>query len=118
MTRQELRVFLQDWFCGCGSPEDACAALLRLLDLHPLYQHREELEAWIPDNGIRMLVLYHLDRLDLTEHGGTVEGAWLTADGTRVRDALRAEAADGFEALNEMSCAHGYDIEDASHVCM
>jgi hypothetical protein len=116
-TRQDLRRFLGDRFCGCGRPEDAAAALLRLLRLHPLYEHREEFEAWVSDDGIEYLLLYMLDRDELTEHGGTVGGAWLTDKGTALRDALAREEAD-FEALFEPSCIHGFDIGDRSHDCV
>jgi hypothetical protein len=118
MTRPELRVFLSDHFCGCGSPEAASAALLRLLRLHPLYDHRAEFKAWVPDDGIEYLLLYALDRWELTEHGGSAGGAWLTPKGEAVRDALTREEADGFEALNGNYCVHGYDVDDESHDCM
>lgn len=116
--RQELRVFLSQWFCGCGNPEDACAALLRLLRLHPLYDHRAEFKEWVPDDGIEYLLLYALDRHELTEHGGSVGGAWLTPKGEAVRDALAREEGDGFEALLNNHCVHGYDFDDQAHDCM
>lgn len=121
MTRLELRVYLQSWFCGCGDPEAACATLLRILRLHPAYEHRDELAALIPDEGARLLLLYRLDRDGLTEHGGSIGGAWLTDKGTAVRDALAREESDGFEALMQAACIHGYaweDPEDADHVCV
>ena len=117
MTRQELRVFLSGWFCGCDSPEAASAALLRLLDLHPLYDHRAEFETWIPDNGIADLLLYMLDSFELTEHGGTVGGAWLTPKGERIREALRRESTNNFMDLHGDYCIHGVDSSDTSHDC-
>ena len=110
------RVYLETW-CGCGQPEEAAAALLRLLRLHPLYEHREEFEAWIPDSGVEMLLLYQLDRDGLTEHGGNVGGAWLTAKGEAVREALIREEADEFATLFDEHCACGYDIDDLTRVC-
>lgn len=118
MTRQELRIWLGERFCGCGSPEDAAAALLRLLRLHPLHENRASFEAWIKDSGVEYLLLYQLDRDDLTEHGGTVGGGWLTDKGTALRDALAREEADEFEALFGEYCAHGFDVDDDSHDCM
>lgn len=122
MTRQELRVFLQDHFCGCGDPEAASATLLALLRMHPMYEPQSQaaLRALIPDEGARYLLLYWMDRADLTEHGGSVNGAWLTEIGERVRDALVCEEADGFEALSESSCVHGFSIEsdEGEHDCM
>lgn len=118
MTREELRVVISDWFCGCGSPEAACKSLLRLLSLHPMYDHWRDAEAWVGDEGLLYLLLYQLDRLELTEHGGSVSGAWLTPKGEAVRDALGREEADGFEALNGEYCVHGYDVSDRDHDCM
>lgn len=117
MTRQELRVLQGEWFCGCGMPEEASRALLRLLRLHPLYENQDELQEWIPDDGVRYLLLYQLDRLELTEHGGSVGGAWLTDKGKAALEALAREEADGFEALCEPSCIHGFTF-DEDHDCM
>lgn len=95
MTKEELGEFINDHFgCLCGRPEDACASLLRLLELHPLYDHLDEVDAWIADSGVKYLLLYMLDKWDLTEHGGGVGGAWLSPLGIEVRDALRAIAPD------------------------
>lgn len=120
MTREELAVVLQEWYCGCGNPEDASGALLHLLELHPLYDaaSQQDLDTWIPDSGVRHLLLYMLDRLDLTEHGGSVGGGWLTDNGEAVRDALRSEKADNFAALHGPDrCVHGHDVMDDSHDC-
>lgn len=110
MTRQELRVFLQGWFCGCGSPEKAVARLRDLLALHPLHSNRPAFDALVPDDGFQYLLLYTLDHLELTEHGGTVGGGWLTAKGQAVLEALNREQADGFEALTASACIHGYAV--------
>ena len=118
MTREELRVVLGEWFCGCGCPEDACAALLRMLRLHPMYEHWQEFAEWVPDDGIRYLLLYQLDRLELTEHGGSVDGGWLTDKGKTALDALAREEADGFDTLCESACIHGYLLDDEDHDCM
>ena len=118
MDRPALRRYLAEWFCGCGNPEDAAAALLRLLRLHPLYDHHEEVTTWLPDDGVRYLLLYKLDRDELTEHGGSVGGAWLTSKGEAVRDALSREEGDDFDALLAQHCVHGFDIDDDSHDCM
>jgi hypothetical protein len=118
MTRQELRVFISEWFCGCGDPEAASAALLRLLRLHPLYDHQDELREMVPDQGALYLLLYALDRHKLTDHGSSVAGAWLTEKGEAVRDALAREEPSKFEALGESWCIHGHDIDDDEHDCM
>jgi hypothetical protein len=113
MSRQELSRFL-DWYCGCGAPWEAAAALLRLLRLHPLYEHRTEFDAWIRDDGVQYWLLYHLDHLGLTEHGTNVNGAWLTKKGEQVRDALGA--IDDLETwLSGTFCSHGYRILDENN---
>jgi hypothetical protein len=111
MTRQELRAFLSAWFCGCGNPETAAARLRDLLALHPLFDHRPEFEQLVPDDGIQHLLLYTLDHFDLTEHGGTVGGGWLTPKGQAVLEALNVEAADEYKALTVQACIHGYAID-------
>lgn len=119
VTRQELRVFLsEDWpLCGCGSPPLAAGALLRLLRLHPLFDHRDEFEEWVPDDGLQYLLLYGLASAELTEHGSTVDAGWLTEKGAGVRDALSAEEGDRYESLFADHCVHGYDVGDPNHSC-
>ena len=124
LTRQEVRVILENEFCGCGNPELATAALLQMLRLHPLYDHRAEFDEWVPDDGVQYLLMYQLDRMELTEHGGSVGGAWLTDKGKALLAALEREEADNFEALSESCCIHGYSFdadfttEAQSHDCM
>lgn len=119
MTRQGLRVYLQGWFCGCGDPYSAAGALLKLLALHPLHESKSqsELNRWITDYGVIYLLLYKLDSDELTEHGGTVAGAWLTDKGKAVLEALSVEAHNDFQDLLSPSCIHGYDFEDTTHSC-
>jgi len=109
MTIQQLRVFLQKYFCGCGRPEDAVERLRDLLALHPLYNNREKFEALVPDTGIEYLLLYMLDHMGLTSHGGTVGGGWLTDLGTQVLAALTVPGA--FAASTVSCCIHGYSID-------
>jgi hypothetical protein len=132
MTRPELRVAL-DWFCGCGSPDDAAKTLLDILEMHPLYSNRDKFEKLVPDDGLQYVLLYALDSITAKrperegwfEHGGTVGGQWLTPEGERVRAALRREYeldpdeyGDRFAALFAPHCVHGHDIDDESHDCM
>lgn len=108
MTLQELRVFLQLWFCGCGQPEAAAERLRDLLALHPLYEHRDAFKVLVPDDGLEHLLLYTLEYFDLTEHGGSVGGGWLTDKGKAVLGALNR---DTFEVICAQSCIHGYAVE-------
>lgn len=118
MTRQQLRVVIGEWFCGCGDPALAAERLRDILALHPLYDNRAAFERLVPDEGIQYLLLYMLDSLDLAEHGGNVGGAWLTPLGQDVLDALNAEAASDFQSMMESWCAHGFDLSDDTHVCV
>lgn len=117
MTRADLRIWLDKRFCGCGEPDAAAAALLKLLRLHPLFEHRPEFERWIPDEGVQNLLLYQLDEAGVTEHGGTVGGGWLTEFGITIREALAVEESDDFDTLFVMHCVHGIDVDDTSHHC-
>ena len=118
MARSELRVLFANEFCGCGSPEAAWATIYHLLALHPLYDSQDELQERYPELGSRMLMLGRLDELGLTEHGGTIEGGWLTKKGEQVKAALKRERADDFEGLaGNGHCIHGFDF-DADHDCM
>lgn len=115
MTRQELRVFLGEWFCGCGHAESAASRLRDLLALHPLYEHREAVSTLLPDEGIRHLLLYTLDHFDLTEHGSSILGSWLTDKGRDVLNALDKEVADNFNELTCSACIHGYGLHELDH---
>jgi hypothetical protein len=109
MTREQLRVFLQEWFCGCGQPEAAAKFLRDVLAIHPLFDHRDKVRSVLPNDQIEMFVLYLLVKMDLTTHGGSVDGGWLTERGEQVLAALEREAADGFETLMAGNCCiHGY----------
>lgn len=121
MTRQELRVTL-DWFCGCGDPEAAAEELLALLRAHPL--HTDERWKKLEDDlgtGRFHLILYMLDHLGYTEHGGVVGGGWLSDRGKEIMAALEAEEDDDFESLfpDHGYCVHGYGMDELSdHDCI
>jgi len=78
-------------FCGCGLPGEAMefvGKVMRLLrdmhDDHDVWDAKwKELDELFPNDGIRYLVYYYLDNLELTEHGGSVPG-WLTEKGKQV----------------------------------
>lgn len=108
MTIQETRVFFQDWFCGCGMPENAIECLRDLLALHPLYDNRPAFESKIPDDGLQYLVLYTLDHFGLTEHGTGIGGAWLTPKGQALLGALKTYSS---EDVAKSCCIHGYVMD-------
>jgi hypothetical protein len=73
------------YFCGCGYSDEAIAALREVLDI---YQEREDFVAVNLDKlkafeekhsrGFAMMLLYFMDGTGITEHGGSVYGAWMT----------------------------------------
>lgn len=89
------RLVLQFWdhtdLCHCGNPAILIHQLLQGLEAHPEPGQNdagqwEQTQAWINANywGACTLAAW-----DLTEHGSSVYGSWLTKDGIRLRDALR-----------------------------
>jgi hypothetical protein len=131
MRIQELRVFFQEWMCGCGSPPAAARLVydvLRVIEtrwreckaldlfkpsdrpaLDAIWREEDRaMKALLPSDGVYYFVLYLLDRWDLLEHGGSVGGSWLTDRGRAVLEALEREAPDDFQRATEWSCVHGY----------
>lgn len=97
-------------WCGCGNPEDALGLMrniLRLLkarsdansadDPYTPYpksgwaKYTAELDAVLGDGPLGLSYLYMLDALELTEHGGSVGGCWLTSEGERVLSLLETD---------------------------
>jgi hypothetical protein len=141
MTRYELRVELNRWMCGCGSPESAVRFVYDVLsairtrwdDSKPLSLFRPQdrpaldrvwaeqaaaMKALLPTDGIEYFVLYILNDWDLLEHGVSVGGSWLTEKGKAMLAALDREVGDEFHTLCESSCVHGYSTDDANHDCL
>lgn len=122
MSREQLRVEFADAWCGCGCPEEAWRVVRDVLALCPLYENRDALEQMLPNDGVQMIVLGLLDRLELIEHGGSIGGSWLTPKGEAALSALNKEAETDFVPLNDGTdelgyCIHGFDV-DADHDCM
>lgn len=63
-------------------PETAARLVRDILNMCPLYQHREEFEKLLPNDGAQYLILGLLDEAGLIEHGGGIGGSWLTDKGT------------------------------------
>lgn len=118
MTRAELRVFLGDWYCGCGDPEEASEALYQLLRAVEAKSLWDSISDAIPkEEGLRFLLIYSLDSKGLLEHGCNIQYPWLSPLGARVLRALEAEAGDDFEALHGDYCLHGVDVADSCELC-
>ena len=65
-----------DGWCGCGQPERIVTAMRDYLNLCAT-------QAPIPDDLATLVIAYRADELELTEHGGSIFGAWLTDAGER-----------------------------------
>lgn len=122
MNRQELRAALDGFWCKCGEPEEAAAALYKLLGLFPLHSNNGvlKLQDWLGgDSGMFYLLLGLIEDKGLIEHGGSISGSWLTLLGEQIRDALAREEADEFEKVCEPCCIHGFSIDNEmeKHKC-
>ena len=115
MTRQQLRELLTVdppeglGFCGCGMPEESVKLLRDTLCLydrqgdspwssdsdHSAHWDARQLtlDALLPD-PFRQIWLYWLTCVDLLEHGGSVEGSWLSDKGKQVYAALKEHGDD------------------------
>lgn len=86
-------------WCGCGQPQTAVLYLLTIL--HFIDDRSENrfngqwpsLDGLFASPGERYFVLYTLNSLGITEHGGGVDGSWLTGDGKELLDELKAYRA-------------------------
>ena len=75
-------------FCGCGNPEMAWAEVGRHL------RRRRDRKYGHDWDGKEYVLAYLLDRLELTEHGSNVMGAWPTLEGLDVIQFLEKYGED------------------------
>src|ERR1700723_101582 len=87
------RLWFDTWnFCGCGNADDALLHIANVLDLHKTVDQITEGDwntQWdarqkLLDGPNGLLLMYWLDAQGLTEHGGSVYGAWMTDHGKAV----------------------------------
>lgn len=109
-VREEVEGFLGSelGFCGCGNPEDALGVIREYLSVLKVRhdtkdwsyaKYQEGITAIIGKgpmaDGLEMLVAYLCDDRKLSEHGGSVGGAWLTVKGESfLRDLLWLKAQE------------------------
>ncbi|MEU0656144.1 hypothetical protein ABZ485_28400 [Streptomyces albogriseolus] len=70
--------------CGCGSPEESFDLVRKLLALAPFYRGpevRDEVAALCGNEPARHMILSMLTGADLLEHGGGIDGSWMTGKG-------------------------------------
>ena len=103
LTRETFLAWLSSLnFCWCGRPAAALLSLRSILQLHDGPNGNLSLpgiDALVPDEGTQYLILYWLDAQDLTEHGGSVGGAWLTDLGKSVLEFLSPLSDEEIDAL-------------------
>lgn len=94
-TEAKAMYYDQLGFCGCGDPEGMHKFVCECLEVFDRDSHREKhgQDAW--QDAIKALkakvaadpetaayfIAYTLDKVHLTEHGGSVGGSWLTDRG-------------------------------------
>lgn len=72
---QEAILF--DGFCGCGNPEMVLDAMVKFLSL------RRDNFTYLDGSLEQLMLAYWADHRGLTDHGGSVYGAWITDAGRR-----------------------------------
>lgn len=87
----DVRIFFSTYFCGCGEPEEAMESFKELMglfedDVISLGKLNVFEEKY--GKGHSILMLYFLGGMNLTEHGGSVYGCWLTKLGQDVKEYL------------------------------
>lgn len=92
--RFDFRWYGQLKFCGCGWPVDCAAWLAKILRLLDSDEYvKPELDALVGSEMGTLFVLYVLDAMKLTEHGGSVFSSRLTDTGEKLMVDLEAEVA-------------------------
>lgn len=74
---------LFDGYCACGSPEkivELMASFLTLARVSDSGMHHTQI---VDNEPLDLMLAYWADRRRLTEHGGSVYGAWVTTAGFR-----------------------------------
>ena len=94
---------LDDLSCGCGQPELFYQAVIELLEY---YGQSERIPGWVYEEKHRYFVANVLDHLELTEHGSSIGGAWLTDAGREALAFLREWGADWEERAGWI-CSEG-----------
>lgn len=111
MTVDEANYIVQHYyfdvlgFCGCYTPNMALNLIEQGLERFDRDNSKEWVNQteWVDNN---LILAYLLSSLDLTEHGSSVGGSWLTAKGKKLLEALRL-SNDQWEDFEK----HGYDTD-------
>ncbi|WP_143661182.1 hypothetical protein [Streptomyces sp. M41(2017)] len=108
------RIFYEDLgLCGCGNPDEAYVLVRDLLSLAPYYENEgwRLAETLTGGGAAHHIIMSVIDVAELTEHGSSVNGAWLTPKGAWCLQAMRTVS---FEEMSEGGLPHeGRDCTDA-----
>lgn len=127
------RLWYDDWkFCGCGNPDDVLDYLERVLAAYGVPDANKSEAEWIAarhaldatiasDSTLRLFVAYWIAAQGLTEHGGNVDGAWLSDHGRIVLGLLRNRGEEwGNDSymveVNEKPAIDAYLNDDGSEI--
>lgn len=86
-TEAEAMYYDQTGLCGCGCPEDVHKFLIDCMsairdDSDSIIDYKKVMEIITADpETVAEFVLHFLDSRELTEHGSSVYGSWLTDRG-------------------------------------
>ena len=89
-TEQEAMYYGQIGLCGCGQPEEVHRLLLDCMsainDDHPSLISAEKVARIVSERPdvVAEMILHFLDSREVTEHGGSVYGSWLTDRGKQM----------------------------------
>lgn len=75
-------------FCGCSDPQLAWQWVFDYLEA------KENGHFHHPEEGSEMIAVYLMDHLQMTEHGVSVAGAWLTDEGKEALAFLKEHGTD------------------------
>lgn len=80
--------------CGCADIESVAKELIELLEWHWSRADRPGFETLFAGRkGVFYLLSALIDRLGLSEHGTSIRNPWLTDEGVRLLNGLRAVTA-------------------------
>jgi hypothetical protein len=88
-------------FCGCATTENTWGLILAELERLDRGECRE-------DDGLAAAIV---DHFDLSEHGTSIRGGWLTNDGKEALAFLRLHGADWRDKgtfVDKEDCHYGY----------
>ena len=92
LSRDEAVAAELGW-CLCNRPEEVNRMMLAYLEARSIEDWPKPHPEGVSEDA-ETLLAYIADQLGWTEHGGSVGGAWLTADGREALDNLRRYAAE------------------------